>query len=50
MRRAASRFGITEWLGEFVYQYVSPFVSDRDDGQQLVAELQAWMRQQGGTP
>lgn len=50
VRRNAERIGITEWLGEIVYQYVSPFISDRDNGQQLVAELQAWMqRQQGGT-
>lgn len=48
-REHAAEMGITEWLGEIVHCYMSPFVSERDDGQQLITELQAWMRTQGGT-
>lgn len=47
-REHAAEIGITEWFGEIVYQWVSPFMSDRDDGRQLFVELQAWMRRQGG--
>lgn len=50
MRAQQRHFGVPDWRGEIVRQYVSPFIGDNDNADALLAELDRWLRQQtGGT-
>ena len=48
IKAAAASIGITAWTGRVVRQYCTPFIGDGDDAEVLVAELEAWMRANGG--
>lgn len=43
LREAAKSLGLT-WTGRVVRQYCTPFIGDGDDAQELLAELDEWMR------
>ena len=45
LREAARSIGL-EWNGRIVRQYCTPFVGDGDDAEQLLAELDSWLREQ----
>jgi hypothetical protein len=44
----ATAMGITEYLGQIVRSYATPFIGPNDGGEQLVDELQAWLRRETG--
>lgn len=45
----AERMGITDWRGEIVRQYCTPWLADSDTAERLVDELTAWLARETGT-
>jgi hypothetical protein len=45
----AERMGISDWNGEIVRQYCTPWLGDNDNGEHLVDELTEWLVRETGT-
>ena len=45
----AERMGITDWQGEIVRQYCTPWLADNDTAEHLFNELTAWLARETGT-
>lgn len=48
-RDGAERIGVSDWSGEIVRQLCTPWISDTDNAQLLIKELNDWLAQQTGT-
>ena len=46
----AQRLGVTEWRGEIVRQFCTPWIGDRDNADILIRDLSEWLaRETGGS-